>query len=130
MKIKSDVLSSLEQLARRCVERECCGVLWYGPADCIGGYTQYPGPAGESAFEFSDDWWLEQLYQARGRGMRFAGLFHSHPPDRSTYPSLADRRGHSFCRTLILSGGEEPTRCFVLGSAESLPSEEPVQSIL
>ena len=126
MKIKTDILTSLERLAHRSKDRERCGVLWYEAGDCVRQYTLYPGPTGESRFEFSDDWWLQQLYQARARGLRFAGLFHSHPARCSTFPSLLDRQGHSFCRTLILSAGEEPSRCFALGPPGSVPLQEPL----
>ena len=104
MKIKTDILKSLERLAHRSKDRERCGVLWYEAGDCVRQYTLYPGPTGESRFEFSDDWWLQQLYQARARGLRFAGLFHSHPARCSTFPSLLDRQDFTPFSPLISVG--------------------------
>lgn len=129
IKIKSGVLHALTKIARGCVERECCGALWYGLGDCVEDFTLYPGVSGKNDFVFADVWWMELLYRARTEGKTFAGLFHSHPPGCPTYPSFADRRGHSFCRTLIVSSGEEPARCFLLGPPESEPSEEAILAV-
>ncbi|WP_276352718.1 M67 family metallopeptidase [Cohnella caldifontis] len=112
---KSGVLERLAEQCRRRLPSETCGVL-FGTADAavvrIDGFSvvRNASPRPSSFFAFDPADWVRTYYEARNRGQRIVGYFHSHP-DGSVLPSPGDSDGRPLEGTYWIVGVAQENYC-------------------
>ncbi|MCS6805641.1 MAG: M67 family metallopeptidase [Acidobacteriota bacterium] len=90
MKIRRCIIAGIEQHARECAPRECCGLL-AGHDDVIEHIYRLQNIATMPEVRYFAD--PKGIFQAqkliRNRGQRLLGIYHSHPRS-APYPSPTD----------------------------------------